>query len=44
VLLAAWVVGGVGAVVTQNWWGVAAAVIGIIVAAGQWYYAADKPR
>ena len=44
VLLAVWVVGLVVAAITQNWWGVAAAVIGIFVAAGQRHYAADKQR
>jgi hypothetical protein len=44
VLLAMWVVGLVVAAITRNWWVVAAAVIGIFVAAGQRHYAKDKPR
>jgi hypothetical protein len=44
VLLAAWVIAGVGAVISQNWWTLAAAVIGIIAGVAQRRYAADRQR
>lgn len=42
--LAVWVVLGVGSVITQTWWTVAAAVCGIIFSAMQRRNAPDKPR